>query len=154
MRCPQRDVDACAFSGLFTLIEGSQDGTDSVHPGHDVDPCYTHLGRCAFGITGDGHDAASRLHGQIKRDLVSSRSVLAVTGDAADDDALGHIPDDGVKGAGSEVLKNNVNVADKSANAFLLLLDVHRLDVLSTVAREKIGCDALAVKARLKRRAP
>ena len=134
-RVPQRDVDTGTFSGLLAMVEGGENGGHGVHAGHDVNPRHADLSRAGVGIAGDGHDAAAGLHGQVKRHLVAPGSVLAVTGDAADNGFLRDLADDGVKGPGFEVLDHNIVFDDERPNAGLLLLDVDRFNALASVAR-------------------
>ena len=79
---------------------------------------------------------------------------MAVAGDAANDDVVRHIRDNGLKGARLEVLNHNINITNKGLNSRLLCLDVHAFDAFAPIAREEVGRDVLAVEARLKRRTP
>ena len=154
-RCvPQRDVNACTLSGLLPVVESGEDGTDGVHAGHDVNPRHADLGRAALSIPGDGHDAAARLHGQVKCDFVTTWAVLTVAGNAADDGVLGNFANDGVKRSRFEVLKDHVSVGHQGAYALLLLLDVDRLDCFATVARQEVRGHVFAVKTGLEGGAP
>ena len=136
------------------MVKGGEDRTDSVHTRHDVNPSNTDLRRVATSVTGDGHDAASGLHGQVKRYFVSSRSVLSVTSDAANDDVRWHIAHDALKGSRLEILDDNVNLSDERADPLLLLFDVDRLDAFATVAGKEVRSDILAIKSGLKGRSP
>ena len=153
-RVPQRDVYSSALSGLLAMVEGGQNGTHGVHAGHDVDPRHADLGWTTIGFTGDGHDAAASLHRQVERHFVSTGSVLSVARDAAHDDMLGHLANDGLKGSRFEVLNHDVCVGHQRAYALLFLLDVDRLDALAAVAREVVGGDFFSVKPGLKGRTP
>src|SRR5690606_6419764 len=115
-------VDELALSVPVARAERREDGLGREHAGEDIGEGDAGAHRLSVGLSGDRHEAALRLRDRIVAGYQPQRTVVAVSGDRAIDQARIDGGEGGVVEAltrhhiRSEVLDQNVHITSESPN--------------------------------------